>query len=113
MEQVKIITNFCPNEVTASGTNEWLEKMAGKIIVKDRILNGDYDYLVIFYEPVPTVKVKSFENKDDDTINQWLASQKKEATERSGMFRVVQSTLSVSIEPGMSKTVTQIFYEEL
>ncbi len=108
MEKIEIFAGS-----TLYTASKWLEEMAGKIVINQRIFDPSSLQLMIFYEPVPTVKVKSFENKDDDTINQWLASQKKEATERSGMFRVVHSTLSVSMEPGMSKEVTQIFYEEL
>jgi hypothetical protein len=108
MEKIEIFAG-----ATLYSASNFLEEMAEKIVIKQRIFDPSSQQLIIFYEQVPTVKVKSFENKDDDTINHWLASQKKEAAGRSGMFRVVQCLLSVSMEPGMSKTVTQIFYEEL
>ena len=108
MEKIEIFAGS-----TLYTASKWLEEMAGKIVINQRIFDPSSQQLMIFYEPVPKARLKSFSSsrQSEGEINAWLQKEENSARIRGGYFRVTQSLLVVTHNADFSESITNLYYE--
>ena len=107
-EQMIRFTGFDIKNVDAS-VNAWLQENAGKVMVKQRILDESKQHVILFYEEVIKTKV-CFKNFIESTdLTNWLARM-----QFSGKyFRVVSTQLAMTHHDGHSHTLARDIYYEV
>ncbi len=99
-------------EATQKRVNEWLEKRAGKIIVKQRIftttnVNGTlYPTIILFYEEVLKTEVRFMTFWGENEIAPWLAKMQFGGK----YFRIVRTKSTMSRHDGNPPS-RDIYYE--
>ena len=105
-------TGMNPGEVTAS-VNTWLKEHAGKIVVKQRILDETKQQIILFYEEKLRIRTKIVSFTEGPPIADWLKRMQTAAEQNRTLFRVVQSVSTLMHNTGNPPYVLrEIYYEE-
>ncbi len=110
-EQMIRFIGVDPAQVTAS-VNEWLKENAGKVIIKQRILDESKQQIIIFYEEKPKTRIKIKAFTAEKSVADWLEKMQTEAETKGTYFQVVKSSTVLMHDSVMTPySLRDIYYE--